>query len=267
MSFMTDRYFQLLESHRIYQTIGHRDSLAFFMERHAICVWAYNALLKSLQRDLVSWTQPLQSEALKEAVYLISEMVLDEEVEAQVDGSFQSHLELYLEAMRDLRCDVSPILAFFDLLEKNVPIKKALRLAGFPAEVVSYGSATADCLQGPAHNKAAALFYEGEPYIPDRFLMRLEDLSGKCRTEKLLDYFERHIEGLKRPGFSASGRLVEILCQDNPDLHEEAEKTAQRVMYQRIRFWDRLASQIEQKYGDLGLKPRPELKLLVNLPS
>jgi hypothetical protein len=265
MSFMTDRYFQLLESHKLYDLIVHRQSLVAFMERHVISAWAYNALLKSLQRDLLANYQPLHSDALKEAIYLISEMVLDEEVEAQVDGSFQSHLELYLEAMRDVRCDMTPVLTFFDLLEKSVPIKRALKMAGFAPETVSYGLVSVEHLYGAAHQKAAALFYEGEPYIPDRFLTRLEELSTKCGCEKLLDYFERHIEGLKRPGFSASGRLVEILCQDQPDLHEDAEKTAQKVMYQRIRFWDRLASGIEEAYGQGGIRARPDLKLLVNL--
>ncbi len=88
------------------------------------------------------------------------------------------------------------------------------------------------------------LFYEGEPYIPDAFLQRLGQLSPRLQVHRLLDYFERHIEGLKRPGFSATGRLVEIFCADDEILNLEAEKAAEEAMKARIELWSHLTSQL-----------------------
>ncbi len=267
MSFMTDRLFQILEGHRLYDCIGDRTSLRLFLERHIICVWSYQALLKSLHRDLVLLSQPVQSEPFKEAMYLISEIVLDELVEAQADGSFHSHLELYLDAMADLGCDTQRVSQFFEQLERKMPVKRALQMAGFSGEAQVYGLATIKHLHAATHMKAAALFYEGEPFIPDSFLQRLDELASKYPVERLIDYFERHIEGLKKPGFSAAGRLVEILCQDNQILHEDAESVAQAVMKQRVDLWDAMANQLEARHPSAAFRgAHPPLKLLVNQP-
>ena len=267
MSFMTDRLFQILESHRLYDYICDRSSLRLFLERHIVCVWSYQALLKSLHRDLVLLSHPVQSEPFKEAMYLMSEIVLDELVEAQADGSFHSHLELYLDAMYDLGCDTQRVNLFFEQLERKTPVKKALQMAGFAGEAQVYGNATIKHLHAATHMKAAALFYEGEPFIPDAFLQRLDELAGKYRVDRLIDYFERHIEGLKKPGFSAAGRLVEILCQDNQLLHEDAESVAQAVMKQRVELWDSLAKQLEVRHPSAAYRnTHPPLKLLVNQP-
>jgi hypothetical protein len=125
-------------------------------------------------------------------------------------------------------------------------------------------------LESEPHKKAAALFYEGEPFIPDTFLIRLNELSENPTAEGLIDYFERHIEGLKRPGYSSAGRLVEIFCDTNTTNHEECEAIAQQLMRHRLELWDRLDDKIEQ------LKPQkpsvlentlPNLRLICNLQS
>ena len=224
------------------------------------------AYWKSLYQDLINHHHLLSNDSVKEAVFLIGEMFLDEQVEAQEDGSYMSHLDLYLELMRDMKCNMGPTMAFFDLIERDIPIRKALRMSGFAKEVIEYAAVMASVLKGKIHEKAAALFYEGEPYIPDRFLVQLDNLAQKLPVERLLDYLERHIEGIKRPGFSASGRVVEILCQDNPDLHAESERLAQIYMHARIKLWDKIQEEIthsNQKAHPMA-KCTPPLRLVVN---
>jgi len=270
MSFMTERLFQLLESHKVYDKIHDSKTLSAFMEYHIICVWAYDALLKSLQKDLLGHATPLLSDEQKEAIHLICEIALEEQVEALPDGGFQSHMELYLDNMVDENCDTAPTLEFFRNLEHSVPIPRALRRSGFDKPVVDYGLAIMKILESEPHKKAAALFYEGEPFIPDTFLIRLNELSENPTAEGLIDYFERHIEGLKRPGYSSAGRLVEIFCDTNTTNHEECEAIAQQLMRHRLELWDRLDDKIEQ------LKPQkpsvlentlPNLRLICNLQS
>ena len=89
MSFLIERYFQILENHAIYGKINSAETLSFFAERHVIAVWSYNALLRSLQKDLVASSLPINSEPQKIAIRLITEMVLNEEVDDLGDGSFE----------------------------------------------------------------------------------------------------------------------------------------------------------------------------------
>ena len=126
MSFLTERLFQVLDNHKLYELVSRRSALKFFMERHVVCVWGYHRLLHSLQKDIIELSQPLNSEPYKEVIRLINQIVLDEEVDQMRDGRIISHLELYLDAMEDVGCDLTPILTMFDLLEGGLPPIKAL---------------------------------------------------------------------------------------------------------------------------------------------
>ena len=261
MSFLTERYFQILDGHKLYDHIVSKKSLKFFMERHIICVWSYNALLRSLQKDIVALSLPLNTESHKEAVRLISEIILNEEVEDLGDGSYLSHLELYLESMQSLECDLSNILSFFDILEGGVSPEKAFIYVAFSNEIKRYAEHTISVLKRPLHIRAAALFYEGEPFIPDHFLNVIERLSNQMNVDRLLDYLELHIEGLKCPGFSAAGRLVEVLCRADRSLNRESEVMAEKVMWERIVLWNSLLADIEKIESFPYLSPKPKMHL------
>lgn len=257
MSFMIDRYYQMLERHKIYKLLNNQTSLANFMERHVVCVWVYHSLLRSLYQDIVSQLTDLNGDRSKECLRLITEIVLEEVVEDLGDGQYQSHLELYVEAMEDLGANITPILTFFDMLEKGYTTKRSLELANFPIEAVRYAKTILPLLKEPPYKKAAALFYEGEPFIPDSFLTQVEVLLPKVPVNLLLDYFEGHIEGLKRPGFSATGRLVEIFCASDKRYELQAEKIAEKVMKSRLELWNLIATDLDT-YAD----PEPVLRVL-----
>lgn len=268
MSFLTERLFQILDQHRVYNLVQNAATLRFFMERHVICVWAYHALLRSLQKELIAHSLPLNSDDYKEALRLLAEIILDEEVEDLGDGKFVSHLELYLDAMQEARCDIAPILGFFDMLEHRVPLERALEEARFPAETMAYARYISSLLDSPIHMRAAALFYEGEPFIPDRFLHHLFRLGDSIPVDRLLDYFERHIEGLKKPGFSAAGRLVELFCRADPTLNREAEIVAEKLMGQRIDLWNNIAWGVDQFFMEPAcpehIVPARHLRLVIS---
>lgn len=244
MSFMTERYFQMLETHKLYDRICDEKSLRTFVEHHVICAWSYSYLLKNIHQELVNGMHTLISQEQKEALRLISELILDEEVEEQHDGSLMSHMEVYMEAMQDLGADMGPIVTFFDMQEAGADWQDSLAAAQFSPAATRYIQMIGGFFERPLHERAAVLFYEGEPYIPDLFLSKLGQLSSRFPTHRLLDYFERHIEGLKRPGFSAAGRLVEIFCGDSDAHNEAAEKAAECVMKARIELWNQVSSEL-----------------------
>lgn len=260
MSFMTERYFQILENHKLYGLVVGEAALRSFVEHHIVCVWAYRFLLRDIHQELLKQVLPLATQAQKEAMRLIAEIVLDEEVEEQSDGTLLSHMEIYIEAMQDLGANMEATVSFFDLLEAGADWRVAIQQAGFPEAATNYARRILSCLGRPLHERAAVLFYEGEPYIPDSFLTLLANPRQAPQADRLLEYFERHIEGIKRPGFSSSGRLVELFCGDDLDMNDDAEGIAEEAMKARIDLWNSLAEQLEDKV-DLN-PPRPVLRLV-----
>ena len=259
MSFMTERYFQILENHKLYKKIQDETALRTFVEHHILCVWGYGFLLRNLYQDLVGRIAPLASQPQKEAQKLIAGIMIDEEFEEQADGSLSSHLELYLEAMQSLGADMSPTISLFDMFEHGQPWKIGLQQSHFPSLAARYARCILSFAERPLHERAAILFYEGEPFIPDNFLVHLSSLGPK--TDSLVEYFERHIEGLKKPGFSASGRLVELFCGDDAQLNDEAEKAAELIMNLRIELWNEIYDRIEDKEAAV-VAPKTHLSLV-----
>jgi hypothetical protein len=226
-------------------------------------VWIYNYLLRDLHHEVTRNLQPISGLSQKEATRLIAELIIEEEVEEQPDGSLMSHMEIYFEAMQDLGADIGPIMSFLDLLESGTPMLKAANEAGFPKAAQGYIEKVIPLFNLPLHERAALLFYEGEPFIPDSFLHRLSQMSSNIKVSRLLDYFERHIEGLKRPGFSASGRLVEIFCGEDESLNQAAEERAEAIMKLRLELWtDVMGSLGDKSLNSQSATRRSNLKLI-----
>lgn len=254
MSFMTERYFQILENHRLYKTIQDQKALKIFVEHHVLCAFGYNYLMRNIYKDLVARVEPLSTHAQKEAQRLIAEMMIDEEFAENEDGSSASHLEHYIEAMQMIGADIAPIIQLFDMHEGGQDWTVGLQQLDFPSLAARYARCIISFAERPLHERAALLFYEGEPFIPDNFLSGLSGISQGA--DLLVEYFERHIEGLKKPGFSAAGRLVELFCGDDEVLNDEAEKAAELIMNLRIELFNDISDRIESEQGVLQAAPR-----------
>lgn len=250
MSFLAERLFQVLDTHKIYEHLKTSPAIRKFMEHHFICAWGYHAILRSIDRELSSAPVGIYSHDLKEALKLVSEIILDEEVADLGDGRLSSHFELYLEAMQDMGCDVTPLLDFMDNLDSGQDLVEAARQADLPAPVIDYAAFVSGVLREPIHLRAVALFYEGEPYLPDALLIQTSSLLPRLKVGRFLDYMERHIEGIKHPGFSPAARLVEVFCGNDIHRNEAAEKMAERVLQVRVQFWNQLMDKLQQE-GEL----------------
>ena len=261
MSFMTERYFQILENHKLYKMIKDEEALRIFAEHHILCVWGYGFLMRNIYQDLVKRIEPLATQTQKEAQRLIAQMMIEEEFSEQEDGSSASHLEVYIEAMQLMGADTGPTISLFDIYENGQGWKIGLQQSNFPSLAARYARCILSFAERPLHERAALLFYEGEPFISDTFLHNISGLSQG--SDALVEYFEAHIEGLKKPGFSASGRLVELFCGDNVQLNDEAEKAAELIMNLRIELFNEIADRIEAVQGSVKAdSARNHLKLV-----
>ena len=70
------------------------------------------SLLKALQNKLTCTTTPWLPIGNPEVRYLINEIVVAEETDLALDGSRQSHFEMYLDAMQQCGASTTQIISF-----------------------------------------------------------------------------------------------------------------------------------------------------------
>ncbi|MFN8369777.1 MAG: DUF3050 domain-containing protein [Bacteriovoracaceae bacterium] len=104
-----------LQQHKIYSSLKTIEALRKFTEYHVFAVLDFMSLLKSLQTKLtvtsIPWTP---SKYHGDLVHLINQIVLGEESDLGPDGNHLSHFELYVNSMKEIGADVSPIQNYIE---------------------------------------------------------------------------------------------------------------------------------------------------------
>src|SRR6478672_12957078 len=116
---------QLLE-HPVYAEVDSVQDLRRFMEDHVFAVWDFMSLLKRLQQDLTCTRVPWFPADNARAARLINDIVIGEATDVDPDGSFVSHLDLYLRAMGDVGANTLPFNTFCSLAQNGIPVEVAL---------------------------------------------------------------------------------------------------------------------------------------------
>ena len=121
-----------LEQHPVFASLGNIADLRRFMRAHVFAVWDFMSLLKRLQRDLTCVDVPWIPRQDKVAAHLINEIVLGEESDIAPNGEPASHLDIYLEAMREVGADTTQFTHFLDLVTKGIDPVDAMHATGVP---------------------------------------------------------------------------------------------------------------------------------------
>jgi Protein of unknown function (DUF3050) len=169
--------------------------------------------------------------------------VIGEETDVGPDGSYISHLALYLRSMRDIGASTRQFEKFRSLVLVGVPVEVALMRVGAPPHVQTFVAHTMTLANsGSTEEVLAAFFYGREDIIPDMFRRLLDTLYGARDTNERLRHFiyyiDRHIE-LDGDSHGPMGReLIEDLVADSPQRGERALRAACSSIKARIGLWN-----------------------------
>jgi Protein of unknown function (DUF3050) len=238
----------LLE-HPLYTEVASVADLRRFMEDHVFAVWDFMSLLKRLQQDMTCTRVPWFPANNARAARLINDIVIGEETDVDPDGSYVSHLDLYLRAMVDIGASTGQFDKFCSLVLVGVPVEVALARIGAPPHVQAFVAHTmALANTGTTEEVLAAFFYGREDIIPEMFRRLLKTLYGaKHNSDRLrhfIYYIDRHIE-LDGDSHGPKGReLLEDLVANSPHKDERALRAACSSIEARIGLWNGTLSKL-----------------------
>ncbi|HYZ20716.1 MAG TPA: DUF3050 domain-containing protein [Rhodopila sp.] len=243
---VTDRLDHLREAllgHPLYTDVISVGDLRRFMEDHVFAVWDFMSLLKRLQQDMTCIRVPWVPVKDARAARLINDIVMGEETDVDPDGSYISHLELYLRAMKEVGASTEQFDTFCAMVRAGLPVEVVLTRIGLPRHVHAFVAHTmALANTGTTEEVLAAFFYGREDIIPDMFSRLLSALCGakhdRHRLRHFIYYIDRHIE-MDGDSHGPMGReLLEHLVANSPDVAERAMYAARSSIEARIALWD-----------------------------
>lgn len=236
-----------LLSHPIYSRIDTLPQLQVFMQHHGFAVLDFMWLLKRLQRELCCVEVPWLPAANPELSRFINEIVLAEESDEDGDGSFASHFELYLRAMRDVGADVAPLPSFVDRLRNGVSVADGLVEFAPSGTVQDFVGFTFNMAAKGLTAEVASVFCFGrEDIIPEMFERLLQGLlQATNNAPRFAYYVRRHIELDGDQHGPLSRRLVNSLC-DTDQKTSAAIIAARRAIELRIQLWDGVLQQLDR---------------------
>jgi hypothetical protein len=243
-----------LLDHPIYTHISSVADLRRFMEDHVFAVWDFMSLLKRLQQDMTCVTVPWFPADNTRAARLINDIVIGEETDVGPDGSYVSHLALYLRAMRDIGASTRQFEKFRSLVFVGIPVEVALARSGAPRHVQAFvGHTMALANSGSTEEVLAAFFYGREDIIPEMFRRLLDTLYDAKHNNDCLRHFiyyiDRHIE-LDGDSHGPKGReLLTDLIANSPHRGEQALRAACRSIEARIGLWNGTLSKLRNSHG------------------
>jgi hypothetical protein len=249
---------QLLE-HPVYAEVTSVEDLRRFMEDHVFAVWDFMSLLKRLQQDLTCTKVPWFPADNARAARLINDIVIGEETDVDPDGSYVSHLDLYLRAMEDVGASSQQFNTFRSLARVGISVEVAMARSGVRPHVQAFVKHTMTLARsGSTEEVVAAFFYGREDIIPEMFSRLQKTLPGathdKDRLRNFIYYIERHIE-LDGDSHGPMGKeLLENLVADSPQRDERALRAACNSIRARIELWNGTLSALRDMRG---MKAKP----------
>ncbi len=240
---------QKLIDHDLYKFIETPEDLKIFTEYHIYAVWDFMSLAKSLQQRLSCVNVPwIPAKTSSEYTYLINDIVLAEESDINLNGERQSHFEMYVEAMEDLKASTHIINEIISQLEHGTDIFLVISASDLPQPVKSFLIFTFNTI---FHNDTpeilSAFTYGREDLIPDMFTEIIGNIQSRFpehNISKFKYYFERHIEIDADEHGPMAIKMLKSLCGEDEAKWNSVESTAVKALQKRLELWDFIKKEI-----------------------
>ena len=234
-------------SHDVYKSIETLGHVRLFMEHHVFAVWDFMALVKSLQNILTCTSVPWLPQGDPGSRRLINAIILDEESDDSGQGGYNSHFELYIQAMKQCGANTSCIDNFVVRLRNGEDVLAALHHCNAPQPSQTFVKTTWQILSSRLPHKIAAAFAMGrEEIVPDMFEIVIQNIQVRFpkQTTRFGYYLKRHIKVDRDRHTPMSMRMLAELCGEDTNKWQEATETVRIALEARIRFWDEVKEQI-----------------------
>ncbi|MBN8643059.1 MAG: DUF3050 domain-containing protein [Flavobacteriales bacterium] len=246
-----DHQKQQLLQHSLYEKVKTIDDLHCFLENHIYAVWDFMSLLKALQNKLTCTTTPWLPVGSPETRYLINEIVVAEETDLALDGTRQSHFEMYLDAMQQCGADTNLVAAFLENVKTTQNIFVSIKQSDLHPNVKAFLDFTFRVIEeGKPHKIAAAFTFGREDLIPTMFTEILRNFQTnfpETNLSKLIYYFERHIELDADEHGPMAMQMITELCGESEQKWKEVQEVSALALEKRIGLWNAIEEQLVQK--------------------
>ena len=244
-------YKNQLVAHSLYQKVKTIQDLHCFLENHVYAVWDFMSLLKALQNKLTCTTTPWLPIGNPEIRYLINEIVIAEETDLSLEGTRQSHFEMYLDAMKQCGASTTQITAFLENVAVTKNIFVSIKQSDLHPNVKAFLDFTFRVIeQGKPHEIAAAFTFGREDLIPNMFTEILKNFQKnfpETDLSKLIYYFERHIELDADEHGPMAMQMVAELCENSEQKWKEVQEISILALQKRIGLWNAIEEQMQLK--------------------
>jgi hypothetical protein len=246
-----------LVAHPMYRELHTLDDLRRFMESHVFAVWDFMSLLKRLQQLLTTVTLPWVPPASRRVSRFINQLVLDEESDADGQGGYASHFEIYRRAMHEVGAETLHI----DAVVRGIEHAGTWRPDLIPEPARSFVRSTFALLErGQAHEVAAAFAFGREDAIPAMFRALLAALDGQNPGLSHIRYYlERHIGIDEQEHTPMALAMVEELCGDDEVKWRAASRAVDAAVASRLALWDGIQVRVGRQ--------RTQTRLIAQRPS
>lgn len=246
-----ESYKQHLLHHSLYEKVTTLEELHVFLENHVYAVWDFMSLLKALQAKLTCTTTPWLPVGNPAVRYLINEIVVAEETDLALDGSRQSHYEMYVDAMKACGASIQEVALFLEHVQTTKNIFVSIKQSNLHPNVKAFLDFTFRVIEeGKAHKIAAAFTFGREDLIPNMFteiLRNFQQNFPEIDLSKLIYYFERHIELDADEHGPMAMQMIAELCGDSAQKWKEVELVSIEALEKRIGLWNAIEEQIVLK--------------------
>ncbi|NKB46888.1 MAG: DUF3050 domain-containing protein [Legionellales bacterium] len=248
-----------INHHPLYKSIHTVHHVRLFMEQHAFAVWDFMCLLKELHRRLVSTAAPWFPPKDALSANLISSILVEEEGDVTEDGTYASHFDIYLTAMKKVGADTTSIETMLNLLSQGVSVENALDQLPLNAATKNFVKSTFSFFTLETHELAAAFVYGREGVTAEMFTPLLSQLKAEIASNHeqqfstLIYYFERHIELDGEEHFPKAIQMLANLVNGDESKLRQVEAAAIRALTARLHFLTGIQQSFVQEDEEIAL--------------